>query len=167
MRILLLTEVVIATNQGQSVRSLVYFCDAFRDPVKLICGISFISEAVMKLSQNFKSEEFACRCGICPGAEDPPMDVGFIMKLQKMRNLYAKPIRITSGFRCPSHNRNIRGATESKHMKGIAADIFCISAGEKYWLVKYAIEVGFAGIGVGPDFVHVDTREGTAIIWTY
>lgn len=121
----------------------------------------------MRLSQNFRSEEFQCRCGSCPGSKDPMMDVAFIMKLQKMRNLYSKPIRITSGYRCPTHNRNICGNPSSKHLQGIAADLFALSASEKFWLVRYAIEAGFAGIGVGRDFIHVDDRAGAPVMWTY
>lgn len=121
----------------------------------------------MKLSQNFHQDEFACQCGSCPAATEPPMQVAFIMKLQKMRNLYSKPIRITSGYRCAKHNRNVRGNPSSQHLVGNASDLFALSASEKFWLVKYAIEVGFAGIGVGRDFVHVDNRDGAPVIWTY
>ena len=121
----------------------------------------------MKLSANFRSEEFACRCGSCSASEDPPMQVAFVMKLQKMRNLYGKPIRITSGFRCAAHNRNVRGNPSSHHLEGNASDLFALSASEKFWLLKYAIEVGFSGIGVGRDFIHVDDREGAPVVWTY
>jgi hypothetical protein len=34
-------------------------------------------------------------------------------------------------------------------------------------IVKNAIELGFTGIGVASSFVHVDTREGDPVMWTY
>lgn len=121
----------------------------------------------MKLSENFRSEEFACGCGDCPGSKSPPMDVAFIMKLQKLRTLLGKPIRITSGYRCAAYNKSIGGAQKSLHVEGMAVDIVCLSASERYWQKKIAYEVGFTGIGTGSNFTHVDTRSATPVEWVY
>lgn len=121
----------------------------------------------MRLSQNFTEDEFACHCGSCPQSRDPMVDVGFIMTLQKMRNRYGRPIKISSGVRCVSHNQAVGGSPSSKHLIGIAADLVCSSASDRYWLLKYAMEAGFTGIGVGRDFLHVDSRDGAPVVWTY
>jgi hypothetical protein len=42
--------------------------------------------------------------------------------LQPLRNWYAKPINITSGYRSPKLNKAIGGSTTSDHCKGHAAD---------------------------------------------
>jgi hypothetical protein len=34
-------------------------------------------------------------------------------------------------------------------------------------IVTKAIELGFTGIGIADDFVHVDTRGTTPVMWTY
>lgn len=42
--------------------------------------------------------------------------------LQKVRNHYGKPVRVTSGYRCPQLNKRIGGSSTSQHMTGQAAD---------------------------------------------
>ena len=43
--------------------------------------------------------------------------------LDPLRELYGKPIRVTSGYRSPAVNRSVNGATSSQHALGEAADI--------------------------------------------
>ena len=43
--------------------------------------------------------------------------------LDPLRAAYGKPIRITSGFRCPELNKAVGGSPTSQHMSGMAADI--------------------------------------------
>ena len=43
--------------------------------------------------------------------------------LDPLREKYGKPIKVSSGYRCPKHNLAVGGATQSQHMKGEAADI--------------------------------------------
>ena len=43
--------------------------------------------------------------------------------LDPLREAYGKPIRVTSGYRCPRLNKAVGGVDNSQHMKGQAADI--------------------------------------------
>lgn len=43
--------------------------------------------------------------------------------LDPLRELWGKPIIVTSGFRCAKLNRAVGGVTKSQHTKGQAADI--------------------------------------------
>ena len=43
--------------------------------------------------------------------------------LDPLRELYGRPIHVTSGYRCPKLNRLVGGAPNSQHMRGEAADI--------------------------------------------
>ena len=43
--------------------------------------------------------------------------------LDPLRERYGKPIRVTSGYRCPKLNNLVGGAPNSQHMRGEAADI--------------------------------------------
>lgn len=43
--------------------------------------------------------------------------------LEPIRIKYGKPIKITSGYRCPELNRKIGGARNSQHVYGSASDI--------------------------------------------
>ena len=43
--------------------------------------------------------------------------------LDPLREAYGKPIRVTSGYRCPQLNKAVGGSPTSDHMQGRAADI--------------------------------------------
>lgn len=43
--------------------------------------------------------------------------------LDPLREAYGKPIRITSGYRCPQLNKAVKGSPTSDHVNGMAADI--------------------------------------------
>ena len=82
------------------------------------------------------------------------------------RDLAAAAVRITSGYRCPEHNRAVGGAKRSQHLLGNAADIVIDgrSVAETYELAEQVPAFRNGGIGVYPEqgFVHVDVRDGRA-----
>lgn len=43
--------------------------------------------------------------------------------LDPLREAYGKPITVTSGYRCPKLNTAVKGAKNSQHVTGQAADI--------------------------------------------
>lgn len=45
--------------------------------------------------------------------------------LDSIREKYGKPIFISSGYRCPLLNQAVGGASNSQHLKGLAADLIC------------------------------------------
>lgn len=47
--------------------------------------------------------------------------------LQPARDEFGQPIIISSGYRCPKLNTIVGGATSSRHLYGMAADIVCDS----------------------------------------
>lgn len=47
--------------------------------------------------------------------------------LDPLRKLYNKPIKVTSGYRCPRLNAAVGGSQNSQHMRGEAADITSIN----------------------------------------
>jgi hypothetical protein len=49
--------------------------------------------------------------------------------MQQVRNILGKPVFITSGYRSPSVNAAVRGAANSQHVTGHAADFKCPSFG--------------------------------------
>jgi hypothetical protein len=79
------------------------------------------------MSKNwFIPEEFECQCKNkrCVGKE-PQMRMNplLLQALNRVREEFKKPIIVTSGFRCPDHNKAIGGAIKSQHLQGTAADI--------------------------------------------
>jgi len=114
-----------------------------------------------QLSAHFYEDEFRCRhCGQLPAEGMTP---ALITKLEQLRVLIGQPLIITSGYRCPTHNRAVGGAAKSQHVLGTAADISARGIGVDK-LAGAAEQVGFGGIGLyhRQNFVHVDVRPGRA-----
>lgn len=104
------------------------------------------------LTKNFNLREFACKC--CGSVK---IDDELVERLQVLRDRIAKPVIITSGYRCPKHNKEVGGAIDSYHTQGLAVDIVV----EDYDLEKLeaiAEALGFRGIGVysSQNFLHLD-----------
>ena len=72
---------------------------------------------------SFKKSEFKCPCGKCNGYGEG-IATTLVQTLQDLRNKYGKSITITSGYRCPTHNKKVGGTTNSKHTQGLAADFY-------------------------------------------
>jgi zinc D-Ala-D-Ala carboxypeptidase len=111
-----------------------------------------------ELYPNFKKSEFDCtHCG------KNAMTPEFMGKLQALRNAYGKPMRVTSGYRCPQHPIEAKKATPGAHASGCAADIG-VEGRDAHALLKQAFMMGFTGIGVQQKgtgrFIHLDTLEG-------
>ena len=85
----------------------------------------------MKLSKNFTLEE------LCYSATANKLKINNLTTnnnivsklkllaehvLQPVRDHYGKPVVINSGYRCPSLNKAVGGASTSQHLKGEAAD---------------------------------------------
>lgn len=112
-----------------------------------------------KLTANFKASELACKCGKC-GSTGREMDAGFMVKLQTLRDLYERPIHISSGYRCSAHNLAVGGAANSYHLKGRAVDILIPKGESRYDLCKYLFQLQyFRGIGFYDGWVHIDDRN--------
>lgn len=118
-----------------------------------------------KLSKNFRVSEFVCNGnGCCSTAK---IDESLVSYLQKIRDHFGKAITITSGYRCVTHNKNVGGASASRHTKGQAADIV-VKGIAPVEVAKYAETIGILGIGLyeakDGNFVHIDTRT-TKSFW--
>lgn len=60
--------------------------------------------------------------------EDPTtgqviIDARLLAALQQLREKFGAPIRVSSGYRTPSHNRAVSGVANSRHLTGQAADL--------------------------------------------
>jgi len=111
------------------------------------------------LTPHFKIIEFACR----DGSDEILLDPALPPILEDIRiRIGNRSISVNSGYRTAAYNKKIGGATNSYHIKGMAADIAV--SGVKPADVAAAAEQALSaagkigGIGLYATFVHVDTR---------
>lgn len=96
------------------------------------------------------------------------MSATFVEKLQIARDKAGIPFRITSGWRCKSHNEAVGGSKNSDHVQGKGADIAVAGSHERYLILWALIAAKFHRIGIGSNFIHAGDGDGTAeVIWTY
>ena len=115
-------------------------------------------EAVL-LSKNFKSTEFDCKGKNCCGITRIDSDlVGF---LQMIRANFGAAVIINSAYRCKDHNKAVGGASRSKHLEGMAADIR-VKDVKPEEVAKYCESIGVKGIGLYSWGCHIDTRTKKA-----
>ena len=121
-----------------------------------------------QLTKNFKYGEFWCH-GIEPPEKYRDNIINLAKELQKLRDVLRRPIRITSGYRTPAHNKAIGGARRSQHMYGKAADIKVSRMHSKKvppYVCRYT-DCNGIGISLNIDAItHVDTRDRFTI-WYY
>ena len=110
----------------------------------------------------FTVDEFNCQ-----HTGENQMDSEFMEKVDELRDRCGFPFVITSGFRSAQHPIEANKDVPGTHAQGIAADIKITNAAQRYTIIREALEMGFAGIGVASDFIHVDTRGSAPVIWTY
>lgn len=119
------------------------------------------------LSKNFSRKEFACQGTDCC-EHSSPIGSKLIQVVQMLRDEVARPLKITSGYRCNKHNRLLDAkskADKSLHCYGMAADIACPAGMDLMTFAKLAEKcldkAGIeGGLGVYPNrnFIHVDVR---------
>lgn len=118
----------------------------------------------MKLSKNFDSDEFICKC--CGKLPEDGINPELIDLLQAIRDKIDKPVVITphGGYRCENQNKLSGGAKNSQHLFGNAADIKVLGMNARavqHWLVaNFNNQIG--GMGCYSSFTHVDVRKGFA-----
>lgn len=106
----------------------------------------------MKIGKYFDEHEFACHCdrhGV--DAEGHPIldyiiDKRLVDVLDRIRERLGVPITVNSGYRCPEHNAEVGGVSDSQHVLGTAADI-TYDGIDIDRLAEIAEECGADGIG--------------------
>jgi uncharacterized protein YcbK (DUF882 family) len=119
---------------------------------------------------NFSRAEFACKhTGACHMRKD------FLAAVQRIREQFG-PMRITSGYRHPTHPREARkGHTTGEHTQGAACDV-AVTGADALRLIFIARSHGITRFGVqqkGPShtrFIHLGMGgNGLAspALWSY
>lgn len=95
------------------------------------------------------------------------MEPEFMEMVDELRYRCGFPFVITSGFRSVQHPIEAKKDVPGTHSQGIAADIKITNSAQRYTIIREALAMGFTGIGVASDFIHVDTRGSAPVIWVY
>ncbi len=103
-----------------------------------------------------------------PGSGEE-MKQSFLHKLDNAREIAMIPFIITSGYRTPDHNVAVKGKQSSSHLKGYAADISCIGSRSRKLIINALIDAGFDRMGIGSNFIHVDSdpEKDSDVMWLY
>ncbi len=121
----------------------------------------------MKLTNNFNKSEFECNCG-CEMPNEVFLQIQKLAsQLQCIRDFIRFPIKITSAYRCPSHNKEIGGVSNSQHILGKASDIQVSDSSPEaiYQVIDTLAEYGHVlqgGLGLYNTFTHYDIRKTRA-----
>lgn len=105
----------------------------------------------VRLSENFRVREFACKCSRC---SELLIDDALVDWLQNIRDHFGAPVRVNSGYRCEPHNAEVGGSASSHHMRGMAADIR-VEGVTPEEVARYAESAGIQRIGLYDSFVHI------------
>lgn len=109
-------------------------------------------------------KELRCNCGgkHCDGFPEEPSET-LMCIAERVREHFGRPVIISSGVRCPTHNANVGGVANSRHLSGKAVDFrvqgvsgatvlaYCqglVNAGE----LRYAYRIK------NGDYVHMDVQ---------
>lgn len=104
------------------------------------------------LTPHFSTREFVCKDGTYE-----PMNCAVLAMLEAIRCHFG-PVSVVSGYRSPSWNAHVGGATDSYHVKSMAADIQVVGVSPKEvykWCDK---QFPISGLGLYKTFTHVDCR---------
>ena len=116
-----------------------------------------------QLSPHFNAREFRCQCG-------KTHEILIASKLvDKLEALYTalncSKIIVTSGYRCPEHDKAVGGTSSGQHTKGTAADVCCYRQDGQPISSKTvcckAQDLGFTGIAnitSSYQYTHLDVR---------
>ncbi len=118
-------------------------------------------------AKHFKHTELACKC--CGLAL---MDDLLIPRLDKLRELFGKPLTINSGYRCVTHNKAVGGSLNSKHCLGQAVDISIakFDSADIHKLLTLVFQLGFSGVELPSRqtaVLHIDIRANSTWIGYY
>ena len=111
------------------------------------------------ISPHFSIGEMACK----DGSDEVLYSTELMSMLEKLRAYGGFTVHINSGYRSPSYNRKIGGASKSQHTLGTAADIVVKKNGNTVSAKKICClcqDLGFKGVAyISESAVHVDMRS--------
>jgi hypothetical protein len=107
----------------------------------------------------FKRHEFKCKCGKYCNGFPVEMDMKLLKIADDVREHFGKPITVSSGVRCETHNARVGGVSGSRHKRGKAMDFrvkdIPASIVLPYVQSKSGIRYAYA---IDSNYVHMDVE---------
>ena len=107
----------------------------------------------------FVPKEFACKCGRYCNGYPTQMQRSVVELADRAREALKGPGFVSSGLRCPQHNANVGGVSNSRHLSGKAVDLRIEGKSAKQtlaWAQKQP-EVRYA-YAIDANYVHLDVE---------
>ena len=125
----------------------------------------------MSGTKNFNADEFKCHCA----CSENSVDMSLLYALQAVRDIIEIPMKISSGYRCVDHNKDVGGADTSSHLRGLAADIAVYNSSQAFILMRGIIisnrfkRIGYGKMNSGELVLHVDidSTKVQEVLWGY
>ena len=120
------------------------------------------------LTEHFSAKKMSCKCGCGFGMNPGDVSNALLTALESLRADFGRSVTITSGCRCPAHNKAVGGKPDSRHLYGDAADIKVRGVPAAVVSLYCDKLVGTAGgVGSYPTFTHLDMRgDGKKARWS-
>ena len=123
--------------------------------------------------KHFTLDELKCKCG----CDEVSMDPKFMRTLEALREVYGRPMTISSAYRCTEHPIERSKRVPGAHTTGSAVDVQVFGK-DALELLRLAQEVGIHGIGISQAgarknrFLHLDMAPATDTrprpwLWSY
>lgn len=97
------------------------------------------------------------------------MRASTLVKCDALREIYGKPLIVSSGYRTPERNAQVGGVKNSSHLLGYAVDWKNITDEEMIAFLDAAWDAGFRRFGIMVTSIHTDddpTKPNNSI-WDY
>ena len=109
-------------------------------------------------------ERFACPC--CGENEIDPRVAQMVSDIEED---VGERLKVSSGYRCEKHNRDVGGSDTSSHLKGLAVDLEIGRSRLRYRVIGAALKRGIHRIGIGKNLLHldIDRQKDPRVIWLY
>lgn len=157
------TAAVIATAPGGGRELADQWVQSGHDEGVLPTGVRNYYQRVME-RMSPQRESMRIPVQAADGVDISRVDVATVDLFEQAQSIFGQPLTVISGYRDPSHNAAIGGAPRSQHLETRALDIDVshLSEEDRLRFIQTASALGFGGIGVYENTIHLDTGSRRA-----
>lgn len=109
------------------------------------------------------------RFPVCPHGNATLVSGALVTMLYELETSIGFELHFNSGYRCASCNKAVGGVPNSGHLRGLAVDVSAPDSSTRFRIVQLSLKIGFRRIGIGKNFIHLDTDDSLPLnmMWVY